>query len=927
MAFDAYFPHITLPKGKTDYRMGDGIAMICAGQVMLVDGFQGGQPTDGLRSWLAAQSVKDIDIAVLTHPHWDHYNGLLQIEEDSRFHIKLVYMYDPLTLKHGCDGSANGRSVKEDMDNAYKWIRAMQAHGTRVLWIDKGSTIKFGDITWKIFREQPTRFTEEDQGNGWAFVNNGSLCLYSPETELILPGDGPDDQERMMDYFGGEVSGTDVTHHMGSWTQHNARALKRRGCVVAFGSCVEKNGPGTSGWTQYGGRRIKEEGIPLWGQEADIYIHAENGLITFRQGNKTISKKVSYQGAIVAGWKQDAKGWRYQHADGSFAKGSAYLHWSQGMDKFFFDEDGYMVTGWKYIGGWYFFDKKTGAMKTGWIYDSGSWYYLGEDGKMVTGWVMYKGKRCYLEPRSDKTHIQGRCYVNCRATIDGKLYSFDSDGYATEVKTSGTVSTVAPGTRVIDVSEFQPDNIDWNKVKKSGHAVVLRMGLRGSIKGTPRYRKVGYDYHFKMYVEGVIKAGIPYSVYYFPTPLSDEEADQEADWIIMNVAGLNLSMPLWLDSERVDKGVANDISTATRTRYLKRITDKLVAAGIPCGIYASTSWLNNQINMGELPQQVRDNTWCAQYAASCTYGGVYAMWQYSSKARVDGINDEIDISVVNREFNMSCRKTAPKENALAKDNVKIFPTTNPVKISNSGSDEHGNYKGGAAGDQTSREWQIRDWYNRPWNCVLRHPDPAVRACLADLATKAANNNRIGYDQYQRQTYWNELQKVNYDPSKITVACEADCSAGVIANIKAAGYILNRPELQNISCTYTGNMRAGLQAAGFACLTDSKYLTSSAYLVAGDVLLNDKHHTATAVTNGIQSDGSTPKAATMPLIKKGSKGSAVLQLQKMLNAKGYKLTEDGDFGSKTEAAVKAYQKANGLEVDGEVGPITWAALLK
>ena len=100
------------------------------------------------------------------------------------------------------------------------------------------------------------------------------------------------------------------------------------------------------------------------------------------------------------------------------------------------------------------------------------------------------------------------------------------------------------------------------------------------------------------------------------------------------------------------------------------------------------------------------------------------MWQYSSKARVDGINDEIDISVVNREFNMSCRKTTPKENALAKDNVKIFPTTNPVKISNSGSDEHGNYKGGAAGDNTGKEWYIRDWYNRPWNCVLRYQEAA-----------------------------------------------------------------------------------------------------------------------------------------------------------------------------------------------------------
>ena len=507
MAFDAYFPHITLPKGKTDYRMGDGIAMICAGQVMLVDGFQGGQPTDGLRSWLAANGVKNIDIAVLTHPHWDHYNGLLQIEEDSRFHIKLVYMYDPLTLKHGCDGSANGRSVKEDMNNAYKWIRAMQAHGTRVLWIDKGSTIKFGDIAWKIFREQPTRFTEEDQGNGWAFVNNGSLCLYSPETELILPGDGPEDQERMMDYFGGEVSGTDVTHHMGSWTQHNARALKRRGCVVAFGSCVEKNGPGTSGWTQYGGRRIKEEGIPLWGQEADIHIHAENGLITFRQGSKTISKKVPYQGKggkTVGRWVND-KGWKYQNADGSWAHGWAQLSWSKGKDWFYFDDNGYCVYGWHFLkwskgSNWFYFDPKSAAMRTGWhklpwskgenwfyfdgngamqtgwkwltkdgktgwyylegsgamhigwIFDEGAWYYLGADGKMVTGWVTYKGKRCYLEPLSDKTHVQGTCYVDRTAVIDGKSYKFDKNGYAEEITVSGAGNITQVSGKLNDIS-------------------------------------------------------------------------------------------------------------------------------------------------------------------------------------------------------------------------------------------------------------------------------------------------------------------------------------------------------------------------------------------------------------------------------------------------------------------------------------------
>ena len=912
--FDAFIPKITLPSGKSDIRKGDGLGMIINGKVMLVDAFQGDEATAGLIAWLKSNKVTQIDLVVCTHAHGDHYGGFYEIVK-AGITIKEFRSYHIASIRGGNDES------RKDSDNLLELIRWLQARDTRVLFVDHGSVLNFEDTTWKIYRKQPTKAASDDP-NAWEYVNNGSLVLYSDELGLVLGGDGPGDLETALEYFIADVSGYDISHHGNNCSQHNAAALKRHGCVVAWESCVERDGPGTTGWTEYGARRVKQQGIPVLMQNEPIYIRAENGQITFKQGSKVISKKVSYKGAIVAGWKQDAKGWRYQHADGSFAKGSAYLHWSQGMDKFFFDEDGYMVTGWKYIGGWYFFDKKTGAMKTGWIYDSGSWYYLGEDGKMVTGWVTYKSKKCYLEPVSGRN--QGHCYVSCTATIGGVTYRFDKDGYAEEVS-GGGVSKVNPGAKVVDISEFQPEDIDWSKIKAGGYAVIIRIGLRGSIPNMDRYRKISYDRHFKKYLNGVSQAGIPYSLYYFPTPLSDAEADEEANWLIANVDGIKLSMPLWMDSERVPGGVANDISTAERTRYLKRITDRLVAAGIPCGIYASTSWLQNQINMGQLQQQVQDNTWCAQYATKCTYDGIYAMWQYSSKAKVDGISGNVDISEVKRNFNMSCRGTEEKTDSLSKDNVRVFPTTDPVKISNSGSDEHGNYRGGAAGDNTGREWYIRDWYNRPWNCVLRHPDPEVRACLADLATKAANNNKIGYDQYQRETYWKELQKVGYDPSKITTACEADCSAGVIANVKATGHILGKPELQNVSCTYTGNMRSGLTAAGFACLTESKYLTSSVYLVAGDILLNDKHHTATAVTNGVNADGSTP-AVTMPLLKKGSSGDAVKKLQQTLNSKGYKLSEDGDFGSKTEAAVKAFQKANGLEVDGEVGPMTWGALM-
>lgn len=64
------------------------------------------------------------------------------------------------------------------------------------------------------------------------------------------------------------------------------------------------------------------------------------------------------------------------------------------------------------------------------------------------------------------------------------------------------------------------------------------------------------------------------------------------------------------------------------------------------------------------------------------------------------------------------------------------------------------------------------------------------------------------------------------------------------------------------------------------------------------------------------------------LRKGSKGTAVKEMQNLLMKHGYALPNygaDGDFGNETLAAVKAFQYDKGLEVDGAVGPLTWAAL--
>lgn len=64
---------------------------------------------------------------------------------------------------------------------------------------------------------------------------------------------------------------------------------------------------------------------------------------------------------------------------------------------------------------------------------------------------------------------------------------------------------------------------------------------------------------------------------------------------------------------------------------------------------------------------------------------------------------------------------------------------------------------------------------------------------------------------------------------------------------------------------------------------------------------------------------------MKTLRKGDKGDDVVALQHLLNVEGYKVSIDGDFGPKTEAAVKMLQKACHLEEDGICGPKTWAAL--
>ena len=69
------------------------------------------------------------------------------------------------------------------------------------------------------------------------------------------------------------------------------------------------------------------------------------------------------------------------------------------------------------------------------------------------------------------------------------------------------------------------------------------------------------------------------------------------------------------------------------------------------------------------------------------------------------------------------------------------------------------------------------------------------------------------------------------------------------------------------------------------------------------------------------------AKLLPVLKPGQKGASVKATQVELRAAGAKLTLTSKMDTKTVKAVKAYQKKKKISATGNVGPLTWAALLK
>ena len=257
------------------------------GHTLVIDAYEKNSPAAGkLIQYLVDNGLTKIDF-VGTHAHCDHLGGGFKMFEDDRITVENAYVYGPNTLKLAGDGTENGESVQEDKEYLQKFIDTAKRHGANVHIVDNGSAITCGEMSFEVYRDQPTAWSEHDTGEGWAYVNDGSLCLYSRQAYYMMSGDA--DASGMVQEYSLTVNGCEVGHHGNNGNRTSARIYVAHGCIWAVQCNNEAGQPGSCGFTQYGSGRMREAGVKVWQLNANIYGVIKSGKAVFTQGNTVIA--------------------------------------------------------------------------------------------------------------------------------------------------------------------------------------------------------------------------------------------------------------------------------------------------------------------------------------------------------------------------------------------------------------------------------------------------------------------------------------------------------------------------------------------------------------------------------------------------------------------------------------------------------------
>lgn len=211
------------------------------------------------------------------------------------------------------------------------------------------------------------------------------------------------------------------------------------------------------------------------------------------------------------------------------------------------------------------------------------------------------------------------------------------------VKDDGEMEYHLAGNKVskkgIDVSKYQGE-IDWNLVRGSNvEYAFLRLAIRGYESGL-----IVLDETYEQNIKGAIAADIDVGVYFFTQAITVEEAIEEADFVLEQIAPYDVTYPIVLDVEDVNDEIArtNHLTKEERTDLAIAFLERIKEAGYTPMIYGNLKTFLVMLDMERLEDYSK---WFAYYTFPVYFPYEYDILQYTEKGIVRGIEGEVDLNI------------------------------------------------------------------------------------------------------------------------------------------------------------------------------------------------------------------------------------------------------------------------------------------
>lgn len=456
----------------------------------------------------------------------------------------------------------------------------------------------------------------------------------------------------------------------------------------------------------------------------------------------------------------------------------------------------------------------------------------------------------------------------------------------------------------IDVSALQRQ-IDWEKVADYGMGfAILRITEAGNI----------VDKYFEANLTGCNKHKIPVGVYKYSYAMTIAEIQSEARKVVDTLNNRKIQYPVFLDLEHHNQRVLGSESIHKMADAFREIIE---AAGYKFAIYCNVDWYMNVI----CSHLKKYDFWIARYPANDD-GWIQERlrpdfgvgWQYSSKAKIPGINGTVDRSVFYKDYKevSTVDKNIEKLILIAKNEIGYLEKKSNIqlddKTANAGSNNYTKY------------WRdIKPSYQgQPW-CAAFVSWCFMKAFGLDKAKKLLKHWPYVYCPTMSELFTlNSYPKIGdivifYHNGTFT-------HTGLVTAVIGDKFY-----------TIEGNTSgaSGIIANGGGVCTKSYYNSK----LPGTKFCTPDYSLVTSSTETTNTEGGS-YMFTPETVKSGDKNTSVLLLQEILRARGFKgktgkalkLTRKAD--ANTIYALKAYQESRKevLAVDGVCGPATWKDLI-